>query len=88
MHDKETPGAVEAEIRALNKAASFARPSDDEDKSFRGLQAKFALHGHQLHRSNSADGPVTFYATRSRLVRHLPALADARVFLNIVGGYA
>ena len=75
---------------AKTKATNTAIIGDDlsADKDFKTLQAKFAMRGHQLVRSNPADGPVSLYAERSGMVRYLPTLDDARRFLAQIGGAA
>jgi len=55
-------------------------------KAFETLRAAMALRGHALHRSDPADGPVTFWAERWGLVRHLPTLHDVALFLARIGG--
>lgn len=59
-----------------------------EKKRFATLQAKFALQGHDLHKSGPADGPgpVSYLAERWGLVRHLPTLTDVDRFLIEIGG--
>ncbi len=56
------------------------------DKTFSSLRVQFVLRGHSLHRSHPDDGPVSFWAERWGLVRHLDTLADARDFLTQIGG--
>ena len=55
-------------------------------KAFETLRAGFALRGHTLHRTDPTDGPVTFWAERWGLVRYLPTLHDAALFLAQIGG--
>jgi hypothetical protein len=55
-------------------------------KAFEALRAAFALHGHTLRRTDLADGPVTYWAERWGLVRYLPTLHDAALFLVQIGG--
>lgn len=55
-------------------------------KAFGTLRAAFALKGHALHRTDPADGPVTYWAERWGLVRYLPTLHDAALFLTQIGG--
>ena len=55
-------------------------------KAFATLRAAFALRGHTLHRTDPTDGPVTFWAERWGLVRYLPTLHDAALFLAQIGG--
>ncbi|MBC7617550.1 MAG: hypothetical protein H7293_00915 [Candidatus Saccharibacteria bacterium] len=53
---------------------------------FHTLRAAYALHGHALHRTCSADGTVTYRAERWGLVRYLPTIDTARKFLEQIGG--
>lgn len=55
-------------------------------KAFDSLRAAFALQGHILHRSDASDGPVIYWAERWGLVRYLPTLHDAALFLARIGG--
>jgi len=61
-------------------------PPTDAEEQFATLRAQFALHGHTLHRTSPADGPVRYLAERWGLVRCLPTLVDARRFLVQIGG--
>ena len=56
------------------------------DKAFSTLRAAYALEGHTLHRTDPADGPVTYWAERWGLVRYLPSIDTARRFLEQIGG--
>lgn len=56
------------------------------DKVFSTLRAAFAMKGHALHRTDPADGPVTYWAERWGLVRYLPSIDTARLFLEQIGG--
>ncbi|MGX5649593.1 hypothetical protein ACWKW4_04960 [Hydrogenophaga borbori] len=56
------------------------------DKAFSTLRAAYALKGHALRRTESADGEVTYWAERWGLVRYLPNLHDAAQFLAQIGG--
>lgn len=67
--------------------ASFCGNQDDaERKIFESQRAAAAFRGYCLARSNPADGPVTFYATRWGLVRELRDLAAVAAFLRQIGG--
>ena len=55
-------------------------------KAFEILRAAFAMRGHTLHRTDPADGQLTYWAERWRLVRHLHTLHDAALFLAQIGG--
>ena len=62
-----------------------AQPSATE-KDFSTLRAMAAMRGHQLHRSNPADGPLTYWATRWGVTRELPTIEDVRAFVRQIGG--
>ncbi len=55
-------------------------------KAFETLRAAFAVQGHTLHRTDPADGPVTYWSERWGLERCLPTLHDAALFLVQIGG--
>ena len=57
-----------------------------EGKAFVSLAARFALAGHNLTRSNPADGAAMYYAGRWGLSRALPDLQAAAHFLAQIGG--
>lgn len=54
-------------------------------KAFETLQAAFALPGVTPHRSDASDGSVIYWIERFGLVRHLPTMHDAALFL-VQGG--
>jgi hypothetical protein len=62
------------------------RTGQRPDKAFETLRAAFALRGHTLHWTDPTDGPVTFWAERWGLVKHLPTIDAARRFLEQIGG--
>lgn len=55
------------------------------DKEFATLRAQAALRGHELHRSNPADGPTRYWASRWGMTRELPSIQDVRAFLRQIG---
>lgn len=55
-------------------------------KKFATLRARLALAGWVLTRSDAADGPVTFYATRWGIARELRDMAAVESFADHVGG--
>lgn len=55
-------------------------------KAFATMRAAFAIQGHALHRTDPADGAVTYWVERWGLVRHLPTLHDVALFLAQIGG--
>lgn len=60
--------------------------SECNDKAFLTLRAKYALKGHQLHRTDPTDGLVTYWVERCGLVRYLPSKDSARQYLEQIGG--
>ena len=58
--------------------------SDGAD--FTALQAAFAQRGHHLKHVTNPDGTATYWAERWGLVRYLPTLHDAALFLAQIGG--
>jgi len=65
---------------------SLSAAESHDNKRFQTLRAAYALRGHSLHRTNPADGPVSYWAERWGLVRYLPTLHDAGTFLVQIGG--
>ena len=58
--------------------------SDGAD--FTALQAAFAQRGHRLNHVTNPDGTATYWAERWGLVRYLPTLHDAALFLAQIWG--
>lgn len=64
-----------------------AEESGNPEKAFATLRAKFALQGHRLERAfHGENKEPTYYAERWGLVRWLPTLHDAAMFLAQIGG--
>ncbi len=63
-----------------------AEKTGNTDKVFSSLRAEYAFKGHSLHRTDPSDGPVTYWAERWGLVRHLPTIDTVRQFLEAIGG--
>lgn len=57
-------------------------------KRFNTLRARLALAGWALTRTDPADGPVIFYASRWGMERRLCDLADAEQFAAHVGAFS
>lgn len=53
---------------------------------FTDLQAAFPQQGHHLNHVSSPDGTTTHWAERWGLVRCLPSLHNAALFLAQIGG--
>ena len=81
MTTKKTPDPTKAESSAPNTAQSTAT-----DKDFHALSSAYAQQGHHLHSVTSKDGTPTYWAGRWGLVRYLPSLHDAALFLSQIGG--
>ncbi len=56
------------------------------DKIFWTLRAAYAMRSYTLRRTDSKDGPVTYWAEHWGLAHHLPSMQEARAFLVQVGG--
>ncbi len=78
--DDGNPTAGEA-IKSANPPAS-----PTPDKEFPNMHAAYARCGHELHGTDPADGPVMYRMARWGLVRELPTLRDAELFLLKVEG--
>ena len=57
------------------------------NSDFTGLQAAFSQQGHHLNHVTSPDGTTIYWAERWGLVRYLPSLHDAALFLARIGGW-
>ena len=57
-----------------------------DSADFTALQAAFAQRGHRLNHVTNPDGTATYWAERWGLVRYLPTLHDAALFLAQIGG--
>ena len=53
---------------------------------FTALRSAFAQQGHHLHSIAAPNGTTTYWAERWGLVRYLPSLHDAALFLAQIGG--
>ena len=56
------------------------------EKAFSTWQAKFAMHGHALYRTASADGAILYLAARWGMTRELPTLDAVAKFYAQIGG--
>jgi len=81
MTPKKTPDPTKAESSAPNTAQPIAT-----DKDFHALRSAFAQRGHHLQSVAAPDGTTTYWAERWGLVRYLPSLHDAALFLAQIGG--
>ena len=55
-------------------------------QGFYALRSAFAQQGHHLHSIAAPNGTTTYWAERWGLVRYLPSLHDAALFLAQIGG--
>lgn len=81
---ESAPAARAAQSREQEKHPNFVSRAAD-DKPFLTLRAQLALKGCGLSRTDSADGPVRFYAIRWGLVRELRDLEAVHTFAELVG---
>lgn len=79
--------SLPADMLVNSSTGGETPPLIDMEKQFSTLQAKFAIRGHALHQTSSVGGPVTYFAERWGLVRHLETLHDAEQFLAKIGGH-
>ena len=64
-----------------------AQKTGNHEKHFATLRAQFALQGHRLERAFHGESKEpTYYAERWGMVRWLPTLHDAAMFLAQIGG--
>ena len=90
MHtDKKTPTgdgnptAGHTDTPILPTAQEIGNP----EKAFATLRAAFALRGHRMERTFHGESKEpTYYAERWGMVRWLPTLHDAAMFLAQIGG--
>lgn len=85
MLQKNNAHPAEAKVSAIQNGVD-SPITTTESKAFATLQARFALRGHALHRVASPSGTQAFWAERWGLVRYLPSLHDAALFLAQIGG--
>ena len=78
---KQPPNKNAPELAGSNGAIQKTDSAD-----FTALRAAFAQRGHHLNHVTSPDGTTTYWAERWGLVRYLPNLRDAALFLAQIGG--
>ncbi len=59
--------------------------ANDSREAFETLRAAHAKRGFSLHRTDPADGQMTFWVERWGQARYLPNIATARRFLEQIG---
>ena len=59
---------------------------DTAEKAFATLQARFALLGHCLYRTDAANGTGVFLVSRWGMVKELPDMVAVARFLTLIGG--
>ncbi len=71
------------------QAAQACSPQvESDEKPFQTLRAALAFAGHELRRSDSADGPRSYFVTRWGMVRELRTLDEVKRFAEQVGAPA
>jgi hypothetical protein len=74
------------EQRQQSNFTATAQEAGNPEKTFVTLRAKFARRGHRLERTFHGESKVpTYYTERWGLVRWLPTLHDAAMFLTQIG---
>ncbi len=81
MIQNNTPNPTKAESNAPNTA----QPSTT-DKEFNALCNALAQCGASLHSTAAPGASTTYWPERWGLVRYLPSLHDAALFLAQIGG--
>ena len=56
------------------------------EKAFSSWQARYAMHGHALYRTASADGVIIFLAGKWGMFRELKSLEAVAAFFAQIGG--
>ena len=56
------------------------------EKEFRSLQARYALAGHALKRSESGDGQVSYFSTRWGMTKELANRNEVEGFIDRLTG--
>lgn len=73
----------------MQAAAQAISPSVDHlENSFQKWRAVLALAGHELCRTEAADGPRSYFVSRWGMVRELRTLDDVKRFAEQVGAPA
>lgn len=71
---------------ALTTKGSESASPETNSADFTALQSAFAQQGHRLNHVTAPDGTSLYWAERWGLVRYLPTLHDAGLFLAQIGG--
>jgi hypothetical protein len=70
----------------MTSASIRAAAPQDDAKRISTLRAAAALAGYQIARTDPADGPVRYFATRWNIARELGDLGQAEHFIQVLGG--
>ena len=85
--NEKAPGTCDSKGLVTDTTNDLNFPTGQrEGKAFPILAARFALAGHTLTHSNSAEGAVLYYAGRWGLSLALHDLDAATQFLKQIGG--
>ena len=68
------------------KHMSDSATNRDAEKCFSTWQARYAICGHILYRTASADGATLYLASRWGMVRELKTLEAVAAFFELIGG--
>ena len=71
---------------ALELAGSKGAIQKTDNADFKALRSAYAQQGHNLHSVKTKNGTTIYWAERWGLVRYLPSLHDAALFLAQIGG--
>ncbi|MDM0002704.1 hypothetical protein QTI24_29170 [Variovorax sp. J22P240] len=84
-HKEKAPGDCGAEGSQESQDCTANSTQPDADKAFATLRAVAALQGHELRRTDHADGRPVYFIARWGLVRHFGSLAQVRAFVARIG---
>ena len=83
---EKAPGTCDSKGLAADTTGADFPTTAHDGKAFATLAARFALAGHILIHTSSADGAVMYCAARWGMSRALPDLQAAAHFLAQIGG--
>ena len=84
---KEKAGGQPGNFSATTtKHIVYCPTNRDAEKCLSTWQARYAIFGHTLYRTTSADGTVLYLASRWGMVREMKSLEEVATFLALIGG--
>ena len=92
MDAPHNAGQEKAPLERGNFSATTAKHTTDSatnrdaEKCFSTWQARYALHGHCLHRTAGTDGVTLYVVSKWNLSRELRGLEAVATFYALIGG--